>query len=413
MQDRPRRSSIDLFCGAGGLTLGLSTAGFATALGSDYWQPAVRTFGHNFEGTPFLPADARDLTAQDLLSKAGLDHPPDLVVGGPPCQGFSSAGARAVGDHRNNLVGVFADLVAELKPRAFLFENVEGFLTAANGDFVVALLDPLIEAGYRIHLRKCNVANFGVPQLRKRVIGVGLLGADPEFPTPTHRAHGAPGAHRVGSRTLPLTPSVREALAYLPVPGEQPPGEPPDHFTRPLGPDDLARVEALAQGQTMRDLPPELHHPSYRRRAFRRVMDGTPTERRGGAPAAVRRLRDNEPAKAITGAAVRELVHPNVDRLLTLRECARLQTFPDTFEFLGNQSERSILVGNAVPPMFAAALGAALLRSLEQSITATDGLGRLLSFDPTVADAKSPALQAVEQRIAHRYHLGRELTLWL
>jgi DNA (cytosine-5)-methyltransferase 1 len=404
-------TSIDLFCGAGGLTLGLGAAGFTTSLGSDFWEPAIRTFRRNFQETAFLAADARELTARDLLSNAGLEEPPDLVAGGPPCQGFSSAGARVTSDERNNLVSVFARLVAELRPRAVLFENVEGFLTAAAGNYLIALLDPLIEAGYRIHLRKCNVANYGVPQLRKRVIGFGLLGADPLFPAPTHRAEGAPGVHRVGARTLQRAPSVREALAHLPPPTERPPGKPSDHFTRPMSKDDRDRVQALLQGQTMRDLPPELHHPSYRRRAYRRVMDGTPTERRGGAPAALRRLREDEPAKAITGAGPRELVHPTDDRQLTLRECARLQTFPDSFEFLGNQSERALLIGNAVPPLFGAALGAAMIRAIELSGPAANGRGSLLSFEPTVGDAKSPALQAVERRITRRYS-DKEMTLW-
>lgn len=412
MLETPTPTSIDLFCGAGGLTLGLGAAGLSTALGCDYWEPAVRTFGRNFEKTAVLAADARELTARDLLSNARLECPPDLVAGGPPCQGFSSAGARIASDERNSLVGIFAMMVAELRPRAVLFENVEGFLTASAGDYLIALLDPLIEVGYRVHIRKCNVANYGVPQLRKRVIGLGILGADPPFPTPTHRAAGAPGVHRVGPTTLQPAPSVREALAHLPAPALRAPGRPSDHFRRPMSADDEERVRALLQGQTMRDLPPELHHPSYRRRAYRRVMDGTPSERRGGAPAALRRLREDEPAKAITGAGTRELIHPTENRSLTLRECARLQTFPDNFEFLGNQSERAVLIGNAVPPLFGIALGAAIIRALELSSPAASGPGALVSFHPTVGDAKSPALHAVEQRIARRYSQGKEMTLW-
>ncbi|HZD70887.1 MAG TPA: DNA cytosine methyltransferase [Actinomycetes bacterium] len=404
--------SIDLFCGAGGLTLGLSLAGFSSVLGLDEWEPAVATFEHNFPTVPAVAADARDYSGQDILSKAGLDGAPDIIVGGPPCQGFSSAGARKAEDDRNTLVRTFAELVAELLPRAFLFENVEGFLTARSGSFVIDLLDPLVEAGYRIRLRKVNVANYGIPQLRKRVIGIGLLHADPDFPAPTHRAHGAPGAHRVAQwSSLPMTPTVGETLGNLPAPADGPPGEPPDHFMVKLDQDDLARVRALRQGQTMRDLPAELHHPSYQRRAYRRVMDGTPTERRGGPPAGLRRLRADEPSKAITGAAVREFLHPTQDRPLTLRECARLQTFPDDFEFSGNRAERATLIGNAVPPLFAAALGATLARALHTAGEAPQGRGRLLSFETTVADAKSPALAAVEELVTRRYGIG-ELTLW-
>src|SRR5207253_590177 len=111
----------------------------------------------------------------------------------------------------------------------------------------------------------------------------------------------------------------------------------------------------------------ELWHESYRRRAFRRVMDGTPTERRGGAPAGVLRLRAEEPSKAITGGARSEFLHPTEHRNLTIRECARLQTFPDSFTFHGTASERSELIGNAVPPLLAAVLARTLRVDLERA----------------------------------------------
>src|SRR5690606_12779965 len=100
-----------------------------------------------------------------------------------------------------------------------------------------------------------------------------------------------------------------------------------------------------------RDLPQELWHGTYSRRANRRVSDGVPTDRRGGAPAGLRRLRPDQPSKAITSAAPSEFVHPLEDRMLTLRECARLQTFPDEFLFAGSRSERAVQIGNAVPPV--------------------------------------------------------------
>src|SRR5262249_1410791 len=139
----------------------------------------------------------------------------NVIVGGPPCQGFSSAGLRRPDDERNSLVRVFSRLVARAKPLAFMFENVEGFLTGSRGDFVVDLLEPLLSAGYRIHLRKVNAANFGIPQHRKRVVAIGGLGWDPTFPEPTHTAYGAPGAHLAAKR-LPRGPSLADALKGLP-----------------------------------------------------------------------------------------------------------------------------------------------------------------------------------------------------
>lgn len=402
-------TSIDLFCGAGGLTLGLASVGVATALASDNWEPASATFQQNFPGISFLPADASELTPQDLLAKSGLDAPPSLIVGGPPCQGFSSAGARRSHDGRNGLVAVFARLIAETRPAAFVFENVEGFLTLDSGSFVTDLLDPVIEAGYFVHLRKVNVANYGVPQLRKRVVGIGFLGAPPPFPTATHSARGAPGVHRVGAG-LPATPSVADALTGLPPAGTSSESSPSDHIAKPSRGADGERARALAQGQTMRDLPPEFHHASYQRRANRRVADGMPTEKRGGAPAGLRRLRADEPSKAITSAAPREFIHPTEDRPLTLRECARLQTFPDWFEFSGSQAHRATLIGNAVPPTFASSLSGPLVEFLlENPSVPSAGTGRLVSFEPTVAEGRSPALQAVTELIMGRYGLAPTL----
>lgn len=402
-QSRP--SVIDLFAGAGGLSLGFARAGFRGEMAVDNCVAAVQTHRWNLGG------HARDLD----LSAGDLAFPPaTVIVGGPPCQGFSSAGLRKRGDDRNTLVGRFAGLVAQLRPAMFVFENVEGFITAEGGSRVIELLDPLVVAGYRIHLRKINAANFGVPQHRKRVIAIGALGWDPHFPEPTHTAYGAPGAH-LGGFHLPPTPSLGEALANLPLAAEAAPGEPEDHYRAPLEGRDLERARMLRPGQTMKDLPESCWHDSYRRRAFRRVMDGTPTERRGGAPAGLRRLRLEEPSKAITGAAHNEFVHPREDRCLTVRECARLQTFPDRFRFFGSASERMQLIGNAAPPLLAAKIADAVLESL-QSATILAEPGALLSFVPTLSNGMSPALEKVVQEVRSRYPepAGRrmQLSLW-
>src|SRR5690606_16795429 len=158
----------------------------------------------------------------------------------------------------------------QAKPKAFVFENVEGFLTAEKGQRVIDLLEPLIEAGYHIHLQKINAANFGVPQHRKRVIAIGGLGWTPSFPEPSHFAYGAPGAERIYQH-LPPCPSVLEALDGLPTPSDSPPGCINGHFGGIPSESDLERIARLRPGQTMRDLPPEMRHESYRRRANRRV----------------------------------------------------------------------------------------------------------------------------------------------
>ena len=392
---------IDLFAGAGGLSLGFEEAGFQTAVAVDSWLPAVDTYTCNFPEVPFLQADLRDLNAHDLLASSGLITAPTVVTGGPPCQGFSSAGRRESTDPRNTLVSVFARLVAELRPPFVMFENVEGFLTAGAGAAVVALLDPLVAAGYQIHLRKVNAANYAVPQLRKRVIAIGALGFEPPFPEITHTAYGAPGAHLAGV-TYPPSPTLRDALSSLAPPGCA--AAPRDHDVVPLSECDLERSHFLAAGDTMKSLPAHLRHPSYDRRAYRRVMDGTPSDKRGGAPAGLRRLHWDQPSKAITSAAVREFLHPDEHRFLTLRECARLQTFPDDFTFVGSKADKATLIGNAVPPRLSRKFGEALSEGFHRTVSPPgNGTGSLVSFLPTLSAGQSPLLNEVVAVIQSRY----------
>lgn len=384
---------FDLFSGAGGLTLGFETIGLEIALASDFWHPVARTHDANFPSVPFLEADIRDISANDLIEQAG--DRPDIVTGGPPCQGFSSAGARSASDERNTLVGHYAQLAVELEPQAIVFENVEGFLTSGGGAFVVDLLDPLIEAGYSVRLEKLNVANYGVPQLRKRIIAIATRGRKPEEMLPTHSASGAPGVTRRGAG-LPYTQTVKEALSSY-----HPSSEDPLSEMRKVSSADKTRIAALKQGQTMKDLSPDLRHASYERRANRRVADGMASEKRGGAPAGLRRLVADEPSKAVTSAAIRELIHPFEDRMVTLREAAILQTFPVDFEFIGARSQIATMIGNAIPPVFAQALGHAVLRSLAQP--ESEPIGEITDFIVTHAEAMSPALAKTVALVNSRY----------
>jgi len=303
------------------------------------------------------------------------------------------------------MVREFALLIANRQPRAFVFENVEGFLTAAKGARVFDLLEPLIDAGYNIHLRKINAAAYGVPQHRKRVIAIRGLGWTPAFPEPTHSAFGAPGAHRYGSSRLPRAVTIGDALRGLPSVRTTADAFPTDHTAKPLSSDDLARAALLKQGMTMRDLPQELWHPSYARRANRRVSDGMPTDRRGGAPAGLRRLRADEPSKAITSGARSEFLHPFEDRTLTLRECARIQTFDDSYVFVGTASEKATLIGNAVPPVLGEHIGRALVSGLSEGGRIRRSTGSLVSFVPTAAEGMSPALQSLYERVLERFGL--------
>jgi len=397
---------VDLFCGAGGMSLGFRRAGFEIIHAVDHWKPAVDSYRANV---------GDHVTEAEIHQDCQLP-PSAVLVGGPPCQGFSSAGRRSIDDKRNSLVTVFARLIAQYRPTAFVFENVEGFLTGVNGKFIFQLLEPVIEAGYRVHLRKVNAANYGVPQHRKRVIAVGGLGWEPSFPKPTHAAFGAPGAQLGNGYRATPAPTIAEALSVLPpLSGGSAIGI-ADHVVTPLTGDDLRRAEMLQPGQRMRDLPEELWHESYRRRAFRRVMDGTPTEKRGGAPAGLRRLCGDEPSKAITGGALRDFLHPTEHRILTIRECAVLQTFPLDFQFFGKQSEKIQLIGNAVPPVLAEAIAMSLRDDLQRANVSDDGPGALLSFIPTLSTGMSPILEDVTRRVNARFRKAltntRQKLLW-
>ena len=401
-----RFTMVDLFCGVGGLSSGFASTGFHPLLAIDHNAAAVATYRKNH---------GDHVRHMEITEETEI---PDstIIIGGPPCQGFSSAGMRKAGDSRNSLVACFARLICRHKPLAFVFENVEGFLTAEDGNRVFDLLVPLVEAGYRIHLRKVNVANYGIPQHRKRVIAIGGLGWDPTFPEPTHFATGAPGAELIGHH-LPPTLTLGAALRLLPAASTSPPGNPQGHFYRPLEGMDLERAKALKPGQTMRDLPTGLWHDSFTRRAFRRVMDGTPTERRGGPPSGIKRLRADVPSKTITSGAIAEFLHPTEHRTLTLRECALIQTFATDFVFFGKYNEQAQLIGNAVPPLFAQQLAANLANDLSTAVSHKN-CGQLLSFVPTESNGMSPALKQLTERI-HSTFLSqprpqlRQQSLWL
>ena len=395
---------VDLFCGAGGLSLGLEMAGLHCLLAVDNHPAAIESFLANHASEAILT----EITRTIELPRA------DVYVGGPPCQGFSSAGMRKHGDKRNSLVTVYANLVVANRPTVFVFENVEGFLTYSDGERVIDLLDPLVRAGYRIILRKINAANYGIPQHRKRVVAIGALQRQPIFPEATTMAYGAPGSHRVHA-TLPKAPNFIDAVSDLGVPSTEPPGTPSDHYYRDLSASDQKRIRLLKPGQTMRDLPEVLWHESYRKRSNRRVMDGMPTEKRGGAPAGIRRLKGCEPCKAITSGAVGEFIHPFEDRYLTIRECARIQTFPDNYSFCGTASEKILQIGNAVPPLLGREIGNAVKAILEQAPDCALA-GGVVEFRATHANGMSPALQKCVGLVEQRFGLSTEgveqLTLW-
>ena len=417
-----KASVVSLFSGAGGMSLGFTKAGFAPVLSADVDVDACATYARNLGGA----IRNVDLSRPDLSFEAELrGHKGAFaLIGGPPCQGFSSAGGKRGDDERNRLIFNYFHIVDLLRPRWFLFENVEGLLTSDGGESVAELVRRFVRCGYRVRLEKVNFASYGLPQARKRVLIVGnSLNLNFQLPRPSHSFNA--GKHKVEG-LLPAAPSFDEATGGL---------GPANYGTRGLAKygtapahgfyEALMRegnhtsgttlheappqsgsgrdvIRHLAPGQTMKDLPEELWHDSYRKRANRRVADGTPTERRGGAPSGVKRLRGDLNALTITSAATREFIHPSEDRPLTLREAARLQSFPDRYEFEGKALSVAQQIGNAFPPLAAEVLARHLaeLDATVASPAAANSTGGLIGFHLTDALGMSPALARTQTLLA-------------
>ena len=372
--------AISLFAGAGGCSLGFKYAGINMITAFDNANAAIETYNANFGDGKAKNVDLSSCDFLEIRNNLGLKRGElDLIIGGPPCQGFTTAGNRFWDDPRNKLVQNYAQALEVFYPRWFMMENVEGILTTAKGTYVVECLKKMIELGYSVYLKKVYLQEQGIPQRRKRVIIVGNREQKKfKYPEPMENAVGA--IYRNCSFTL------RDAIADLEL------AECPeiDHVFRKESDIQLARIRALKVGQSMKDLPPELQHDSFKRRASRRGCDGTPSEKRGGAPSGLKRLSYDEPCLTITSAAPSEFVHPTQDRTLTIRECARVQTFPDSFVFKGTDAQKILQIGNAIPPKFAERMANQILQcdNLAGNVVPI----ALVEFDVTKATAQSPAL---------------------
>ena len=398
--------AISLFCGAGGCSLGFKRAGYEIIYALDIDPKAIDTYRANFPDSIAEQQDINDIDFKGLLQRFGISSGElDILIGGPPCQGFSTAGTRFWDDPRNHLLRSYVRGLEIIKPKWFLMENVEGLLTSNKGIYVTEAVKAFVRLGYKVRLEKVYAQEFGIPQRRKRVIIVGnSLGLDFKFPSPM-----VPVTGRI-FRNSDL--NIAQAIDDLPAPttkqGQVLRYDIPtnteiatklrggasrvyDHeYLEPKGLQ-RERIIALCSGQTMKDLPEHLHHGSFRKRANRRVADGTPTEKRGGSPSGLKRLVASEPSLTITSAATREFVHPTQNRTLTARECARIQTFPDTFEFCGANSDKIRQIGNAIPPDLAFQFAMHISESYGFESQARSK-GQLLGFNLTKATAMSPAL---------------------
>lgn len=368
LKENDRPSAIDLFCGAGGVSLGLHAAGFEVLFAADCWDPAINSYKRNFDH-PVCKVDLSTMSACELWNEAGLEpRPVDLLVGGPPCQGFSIQRVGSDRDSRNDLVLEFARLAAEFQPRLFIMENVPGLLGARGTKIAAEFEQRLIASGYEVEAVQINAAEYGVPQLRKRVFFIGWRFDAPRFsfPEPT-----------INDRSFQTVLAAIGDLASPPTDHTPSPDDPLHRRTR-LSSLNQQRIRLIPPGGGMQDLPREMRVQCHKNGASRighRNVYG--------------RLAPNRPAGTITARfdsfTRGKFGHPVEPRNITLREGARLQTFPDSFQFAGTQEEIAALIGNAVPPTLAKCVATTAFRYLSEDEVEPSTVGPLRT-------AKQPTL---------------------
>lgn len=345
---------VDLFAGAGGLTLGLTRAGWKPLLSVDNWSDAVSTYRDNFPNHPALLSPIEDVTEGSLRDI--LNESPDWIVGGPPCQGFSTVGRRRREDPRNQLVQEFARIVQILKPKGFVVENVVGL---RDMDFVDAVSDLFRKLGYRVTTMVLRSADYGVPQLRHRIFFVGdVEGRSFVRPEPT--------------RSVGEYVTVWDAIGDLP---ELAPGEEATSYGRPARTEYQRRMRKGSrglQGHVASSHPPHLveaisHIPDGGNR--RSIPDSF--QPKSGYHNSYSRLDSKLPAVAVTQnmgkPSATRCIHPFQHRGLSAREGARLQGFPDAFHFSSGVTSQRLQIANAVSPILAEAIGTALSNELSWS----------------------------------------------
>ena len=343
-------NAIDLFCGAGGLSYGFEKAGVNILLGIDNDAMALKVFEKNHKDAKSICGDITQLHYNDIKELIG-DTTIDLIIGGPPCQGMSLSGPRKFDDPRNKLYLSYIRFVQEIKPKAFVIENVPGLVSLVKGQIKNSIIERLTNLGYKVGYRILCAADYGVPQSRKRVVFVGLKKEFFDF-------------DRIKEEDMV---TCEMALSDLPP------------LIDSLG-EDPAEYETLPQNKyqkLMRKNSVQVRnhiaaaHSEKVRSIIALVPDGgnykdLPDEYRNtrNFHVAWTRFRSDKPAPTIdTGH--RHHFHYKYNRVPTVRECARLQSFPDDFIFEGNKTQQFRQVGNAVPPIMAKAIAEALLEYLE------------------------------------------------
>ena len=323
MKKNNQLTFLSLFSGAGGFKIGFEEAGFKCLLSSDIEKTSELTHRKNFKDSPFLLQDIRTIKTKQIL-KITKNQRPDVIIGGPPCQGFSVMGDKNSSDPRNELFKSYVALINDLKPKCFVFENVKGLSTMYNGQFLEELKNDFSNCGYDIHFKLINAFDYGVPQLRERVFIVGTkLDKNFDFPKQDKKKF----------EHLKSFKNVKEAIFDLIDKDEKF----PNHLSLNHSDTVIKRYKMIKEGEKLPS--PEKLPKEIRRKNFGNTYV---------------RLNRKKPAPTMVPGNNAFPVHPKLNRSLTPREAARIQTFPDNIIFVGNRKEQCILVGNAVPPLLSA-----------------------------------------------------------
>lgn len=349
MKKQKKYNVIDLFCGAGGLSYGFECAGFNILLGIDNDAKALETFQNNHANSKTICGDITEITYEDIKNKIG-DQPIDVIIGGPPCQGFSLSGPRNFNDPRNKLYLSYIRLVKEIQPTIFVIENVPGLVSLFSGQIKDNIISTFSEMGYDVKYKVLCAADYGVPQNRKRVIFVGMKGNNTfEYP-------------KINEQKVSCSMALSDLPPLIDVLGT----EKQDYYTEAKN----DYQELMRKNSKFVFNHIAAAHSEKVKKIISMVPDGgnykdLPDEYKNtrNFHVAWTRFSSDKPAPTIdTGH--RHHFHYKYNRVPTVRECARLQSFPDTFIFSGNKTQQFRQVGNAVPPLLAEAIANSILEVL-------------------------------------------------
>jgi DNA (cytosine-5)-methyltransferase 1 len=363
---------FDLFAGAGGLSYGFFlTKRFHIVGANEILKDAGTAYKLNHTETKVFIKDICDLTREDIEKEIdGSIEEIDIVMGGPPCQAYSTAGKRLMSDPRAILFQEYIRILRELNPKIFIFENVKGLLSMQKGELFKKIIKEFESLGYKVYFKLLNSADFGVPQQRERVIVVGTkLKKRYSFPNPTH--YNPEKKTDLFSGNLKPYLTLGEAISDLPSLSNNDKknqyATPPqnefqklmrehvqEELTEHLSPKNsewlMKIMEILPEGGSPKDLPEELKPKSGFGNSYCRLWWDKPSTtitRNLGTPSSAR------------------CIHPRDPRPLSTREGARLQSFPDNYLFFGSKSSKNLQIGEAVPPLFANAIAESIIKHIE------------------------------------------------